>query len=437
MKKINIKIEGGRKLKGKINTNTSKNGAMGLLHAALLNKGKTTLHKIPKTEEVFRVLEIFESIGVLCKWIGEENDVLELTPPKKYNFKNIYAESAVKIRSFLMAIGPLVHHLDNFKIPQAGGCKMGERTISAHKSGLEKLGVKIKVKDDGYYISKDKLKPAEIVMYEASDTATENILICAAGIAGKTTIHFGQQNYMVMDVIYFLKSLGIKIEFLSDKIVVHGKKNINKNIKVYNSEDPVESMFFISAAVSTKSKDFVIRRCPINFLRLEILKMESMGIEFKISKTYLSYNKKTVLADISISKFKKLKALPDKIHALPYPGINIDNLPFFVPICLQAEGKSLIHDWMWEKRIEYFTLLKKTGAKIKLLDKHRIEIEGNKSLKPATINCPPALRPSAAILITLLGINGESRLNDIYNIKRGYADIVERLNSVGAKIEEI
>jgi UDP-N-acetylglucosamine 1-carboxyvinyltransferase len=190
---------------------------------------------------------------------------------------------------------------------------------------------------------------------------------------------------------------------------------------------------FISAAIMTKSK-ITVKRCPIEFLRLELLKLEKMGLKYKKSTPYLSHNKKTELVDIIIFP-SELKAVGDKIHALPYPGINTDNLPFFVPIATQAKGTTLIHDWMWENRAIYFTELNRLGADISLADPHRIFVQGVTALSASDIVCPPALRPSTMILIAMLGATGVSTLRNVYAIKRGYEDIVGRLNALGAKIE--
>lgn len=425
-------IHGGRKLSGSIVTNTSKNGAMGLLCASLLNKGTTTLHGIPRIEEVFRFIEIFKSIGVSVEW--KEDSTLVINTPKRFDMKSMNGASARKTRSIIMTIGSLVHRMRSFALPHAGGCKMGERTISAHRYGLEEFGIKIQTVSGSYNISRSKLKPAEIVMYEASDTATENCIIAAAGIAGTTTIRFAQQNYMVRDVCYFLQKLGVKIEGIgTSTLKITGVEDIDKDVTYTNSEDPIESMMFISAAIMTNSK-ITVKRCPIDFLRLELLKLEKMGLKYKKSAPYLSHNKQTELVDITVQP-SELTAVGDKIHALPYPGINTDNLPFFVPIATQAKGSTLIHDWMWENRAIYFTELNRLGADISLADPHRIFVHGNTTLSAADIVCPPALRPSTMILIAMLGAEGTSTLRNVYAIKRGYENIVERLNALGAKIE--
>ena len=151
-------------------------------------------------------------------------------------------------------------------------------------------------------------------------------------------------------------------------------------------------------------------------------------------KKYKSYNERTNLCDLQIFP-SKLKALEDKIHATPYPGINMDNLPFFVPIAIRAKGQTMIHDWVYENRAIYFTELNRLGANVTLADPHRVYIQGGTTLKPAQVVCPPALRPAMIILIGMLGANGTSILRNVYMINRGYEEIAERLNSIGADIK--
>ena len=183
---VDFQVTGGKKLSGEITTSFSKNGSVGLLCASLLNKGTTTLHGIARIEEVYRVIEILESIDVSVSWIGAHT--IKITPPTKFNLKNINIESAIKTRSIIMLIGPLAHLLPSFSIPHAAGCKLGKRTISAHTYALEELGIKIKTTNNSYDVTTKKTKSANIVMYESGDTACENVLMAAAKIKGVTKI---------------------------------------------------------------------------------------------------------------------------------------------------------------------------------------------------------------------------------------------------------
>lgn len=428
---LNVEIEGGHKLSGEVTTKTSKNGAMGLLAASLLNQGKTVLKNVPKIEEVFRMIEVFESLGVSTRWINHD---LEIKPPKKFKLNEIDREAAEKTRSIIMLIGPLVHYLNKFKLPQAGGCKLGSRTVKPHLYALEKLGVNIKTTESHYEVEVNKLKPAEIVLYEAGDTVTENTIIAAAGIPGKTVIKYASANYMGQEVCFFLEKLGVKIEGIgTTTITVHGKENINESVDYSVSEDPIESMFFLTAAILTNSS-ITIKRCPVDFLEIELLKLEKMGFKYKITKKYLAENGRTKLVDIKTFP-SKLIALEEKIESRPYPALNIDNLPFFAVIATQAKGTTFIHDWVYEKRAIHYKELDKLGAETLLADPHRIYITGPTKLKAAEVICPPALRPAAIILIGMLGASGRSVLRNIYSINRGYEDIIRRLNDLGAKIK--
>lgn len=433
-KSVDFRIEGGHKLHGSATTNTSKNGALALMCAALLNKAPTTIHGVPRIEEIHRMTEVFKSIGVQLDTI--ERNVLRITPPKNFRLSAIDTKAASSMRSVLMLIGAMVHRKDTFNVPHAGGCNMGERTIAAHRHALEQLGVRIKTHEHHYALSHKRLKPNEIVMYEASDTATINALIAAALIPGKTVIKYAPPNYQVQDVCFLLRQFGVRIDGVgTTTLTVYGVEEINKEITHYNSEDPIESMMFISAAAVTGS-ELCIKRCPIDFLEVELLKLSYMGLKYEKTPIYFAKNGKTKLVDITVYP-SELKASDLKIHPLPYPGLNIDNLPFFVPIATQAKGTTLIHDWAWEGRALYFTELNRLGADVKLADPHRVFVTGVTELKAAQVVCPPALRPAVVVLIAMLAAEGASLLRNVYSIERGYERIAERLSEIGARVEVV
>ncbi|HZT36184.1 MAG TPA: hypothetical protein VFA15_09710, partial [Nitrososphaera sp.] len=160
------------------------------------------------------------------------------------------------------------------------------------------------------------------------------------------------------------------------------------------------------------------------------------GFKYKVLKKYKAANGRTDLVDIKTAP-SKLTALEEKIDSRPYPGLNIDNLPFFAVIATQADGQTLIHDWVYEKRAIYYTELEKLGAQTLLADPHRIYITGPTPLKAAQVVCPPALRPATIILIGMLAAKGTSVLRNVYSINRGYEDLANRLNQLGAKIAVI
>ncbi len=428
--KKNFVVEGGHQLSGSIVTNRSKNGAVALLAASLLNKGTTRLNKVPHIEEVHRLIEVLRSIGVTAEW--DDHD-LTLTPPAEISLDTIDRVAAAKTRSILMFIGALIHHFPAFDIPQSGGCTLGLRSVRQHLWALERFGVSIETLTDHYHVTHDDLSPETVVLYEASDTATINALLAAARIPGTSTIKYASANYQVQEVCGFLQLLGVDIQGIgTTTLIVTGVPEISKDVTYTVAEDPTDAMFFIAAAVSTHSS-LLIERVPIEFLEVELNVLEKMGLHYTVRPVGLSENGITKLADLSIEP-SELVAFPEKIHARPYPALNIDNLPFFAVIATQAEGTTLIHDWSYEKRAIYYTELDRLGADTVLMDPHRIQITGPRHLRGAELVSPPALRPATILLIGMLAAQGTSILRNIYSINRGYEDIVTRLRSIGAQI---
>jgi len=182
---VSLRIEGGKELKGEITLKTSKNASVALLCASLLNKGTTRLKKVPRIEEVNRLVEVLQSIGVKVRWLAD-ND-LEIKPPAKLDIKAMNKEAARKTRSVIMFIGPLMHLFKDFDIPYAGGCELGRRTVQPHLYGLEEFGVDVITRTGQYEIKvKKKLPKRSVVLYESGDTTTENILHAASDTYGET-----------------------------------------------------------------------------------------------------------------------------------------------------------------------------------------------------------------------------------------------------------
>lgn len=433
---LNFRVEGGHQLKGEITINTSKNAAVGLLCAALLNRGTTTLRRMPRIEEVNRLIEVMVSLGVKVRWLNDQND-LEIKPPAKLQLNNIDADAGRKTRSVIMFMGPLMHLVQSFKLPYAGGCKLGERTVKPHLYALEDFGLKVDTQAGWYECTSLPRQPGQVVMYENGNTPTENAIMAAARTPGVTEIRRAASNYMVRDVCYFLQKLGVVIDGIgTHNLRVHGLKNINRDVEYWPSEDPIEAMTFLCAAITTNSA-ITLRRVPIDFLDLELLKLQKMGFSYTTSKTYKARNGLTNLVDITCKTYDKLVAPEDKLEAHDDPGMNMDNLPYFVPIVASAYGKTLVHDWTYENRAIYFTELNKLGADIALADVHRVYVTGPTHWRPAEVICPPALRPAVVILIAMLAAPGVSTLRNVYSINRGYEDLAARLKSLGARIEVI
>ncbi len=434
-----FRIRGGKELHGEITINTSKNAAVGLLCAALLNTGRTVLHKVARIEEVFRIIEVLESIGVKCHWQNRHRD-LEIISPHELKLDEMDVEAARRTRSIIMFLGPLLHRYPKFRIPYAGGCSLGVRTVEPHLQALKSFGLQVDAESNsGYYeisINQDTLRRYRdryIVLTERGDTVTENVLMAAALSPGQTTIVGASPNYMVQDVCFFLEKLGVKIQGIgTTTLTVIGRPKIDLDTEYNISEDPIEAMSFIAAGLVTKS-EITLTRVPIEFLEIELEVLKNMNAKFEKSPEYTSLNGRTRLIDLTIKK-SELIAPVDKIHPMPFPGLNIDNLPFFSVISAVAEGRTLIHDWVFENRAVYTTELSNLNVKVELLDAHRVYIEGPTNFRPAELVAPQALRPAVVVLIAMLAAPGQSILRNIYAINRGYQDFAARLRHLGADI---
>lgn len=430
---VNLQIIGGHELHGKISVKTSKNAAVGLLAASLLNEGTTRLKNVPRIEEINRLVEVLTSIGVHVRWM--DND-LEIKPPAELDLAAMNKEAARKTRSVIMFIGPMMHLRQKFQIPYAGGCELGRRTVLPHLYALEEFGVDVLTKSGHYNVTVDKHSPARtVVLYESGDTTTENVLMAAAKTPGITTIKMASANYAVQDMCLFLKKLGVRIDGIGTTTLrVEGVETIKRNVTYAPSEDPVEAMTFIAAAITTDSS-ITVQRAPLEFLELELLKLEKMGLRYDQSTPYKAENGYTDLVDITIHKHHgELVAPMEKLYGRPFPGLNIDNLPYFVPIAAVSRGRTLIHDWVYEDRALMYTEMKKIGVKVDLADPHRAFIEGPTRWRAADVVCPSGIRPAVMLLIGMLAAPGRSMLRNVYTINRGYEDLAMRLNSLGAQI---
>ena len=428
-----LEINGGKKLHGAIVNQSAKNSAEALLCASVMVKGPVILTGVPQIEGVKRILELLSSIGVKINQIGT---TVHLDASADLYLDKMDKNAVENTRTSLLLLGALAARKKQFKLYKSGGCHLGERTVRPHLYALQKFGVNIVSKECYYEVENSRpLRAARVVLYESGDTTTENAIMAAVLAAGATIIKMASANYMVQDLCYFLNSVGAKIEGVgTSTLTITGVKKLRAAKEYPIMPDPIVAMTFIAAAITTGSK-ITVKNCPLEFLELELYKLEIMGQKFLLKNKRLSKNKKFQIVDIDVIP-SALTALPDKIHGLPFPGLNIDNLPLFIPILTRARGRTMVHDWAYENRAAYSLDLIKLGAKITLLDPHRIWVEGPTDFVPADIVCPPALRPAVNLLIAMLAAKGKSVLHETNVIDRGYENLYDTLNKAGADIKE-
>ncbi|MCL2316789.1 MAG: helix-turn-helix domain-containing protein [Actinomycetia bacterium] len=433
---LNYRIGGGTQLSGEIQTRSSKNGAVALLCATLLNQGRTQLRGIARIAEVDRICEALASIGMSIAW-APDGTSLTIEHPGTLDLDALDEDAARKTRSILMFLGPLSHTATDFAIPYAGGCSLGARTIEPHLQALRHFGVSVAATEGLYHVHVDRtaVNTRSIVLTERGDTVTENTLLAAALAPGLTVIRNASPNYMVQDLCFFLQELGVVIEGIGTTTLrVTGLHEISADVSYTVSEDPIESMSLITAAIVTNSQ-VTITRCPVEFLEIELSILgESMGLSYDITPEYRGANGHTRLVDLTI-KPSELKAPRDKIHPMPFPGLNIDNLPFFAVIALCAAGSTIIHDWVYENRTIHLLPLAQLGAEVQLLDPHRLVVNGPTRWHGRDLVTPPALRPAVCLMLAMMAGDSDSILRDVYVITRGYEDLPQRLGALGASIE--
>ena len=418
-------INGGKELKGEVEVRGSKNAAGPVLAAVLLTQDECTIDNIPLIEDISNILEILESMGVKIERLNERTVKIKA---EKIEAEKIDFEKVSKTRISVLFFGALLARTQfhgfpkNFKLPPPGGDRIGLRPISVQLNALEKLGAKIEKKDDIYEVSCNGLFGKEIVLEEFSVTATEAVMLAAVLAEGKTVIKGAAAEPHVQDLGEMLLKMGAKIEGLgSHTITIEGVKKLH-GCSHSIIPDPLEAGTFIVIGAMAKGK-IKVTGVNLSHLDLFLAKLEEMGVEFERGKDY-----------VLVSHSPKLKAV--KVQALPYPGFPTDLLPIIIPLLISADGKSLVHDPLYENRFNYIQELKKMGAEIEMVDPHRTFVFGPKKLSGANIDSWD-IRAGACLVIAALSAEGKTVIENVFQIDRGYEKIEERLQKLGADIKRI
>jgi len=412
-------IKGKKPLKGEIEVRGSKNSCFPLLCASLLSEKTSVLDNIPLIEDVSRLIEVLRKLGAKINFSKRK---IEITP-KKLNPAQIDKNLVMLLRGSILLLGALLSRFKKIFLPYPGGCLIGKRPLTAHFEGFRQLGVKIKEKKYGFEASFEKIKSRKVVLPEFSVTATENLMIFLAKKEGKFLIETAAYEPQVQETAEVLNQMGAKVKFLPfHKIEIQGKKKLNPFFWKLKP-DPLEAGSFILMAATTKSK-LKIKNVPFEHLTLTLKTLEKFGVKFKKEKE-----------NLLVLPPRKLKS-PSKIQVMIYPGVPSDLQTLFGVLCTQSEGKTLIHDPLYENRLRYLEEIKKMGAKIKILNRHEAEIEGPSKLKGRVFKSFD-LRSGMAFIVASLVAEGESRIYDTYQVDRGYEKIEKRLQKLGAFIKRI
>jgi UDP-N-acetylglucosamine 1-carboxyvinyltransferase len=413
-------IEGGKKLRGEVEIGGYKNAAGGVLAASLLCDEDCIIDNLPLVSDILGLLEILKGMGSQIEWLGKRKIRInnQKIDPQKLNFEEIQ-----KTRVSVLLLGPLLAKFKSFKFAPPGGDRIGLRPISTHLQALKELGAEIFQDGPFYYFKAKKISGKEVVLKEFSVTATENLMMAASLAKGKTVIKLAATEPQVQDTGNFLKEMGAKIEGLGNhQIQIEGVKKL-KGASHKIVSDPLEAGTFIIASAISQGR-VKIKNVNLEHLVSFLDKIQEFGVKIK----------KDSQDSLIVFPARELRAT--KIQALPFPGFPTDLIPPLISLLTQAKGKSLIHDPLYENRLNFVQELRKMGADIEIVDPHRAFVFGKTKLRGSRIESWD-IRAGASLIIAGLAASGKTVIENVSQIDRGYEKIEERLQRLGANIRRI
>ncbi|MFC1651816.1 UDP-N-acetylglucosamine 1-carboxyvinyltransferase [Patescibacteria group bacterium] len=412
-------IEGGIPLKGKIKVAGAKNAALPIIAATILTKEKSVIDNIPRISDVEDLIEILKKIGVKIKWVDDYKIEVD---PSGLNSHQLDPDLVRKLRASILLMGPMLARLGKITMPHPGGCIIGRRPVGTHFMALEKLGADLTQDQEDYHATTKGLKGTEMFLDEPSVTATENAMMAAVLAEGKTLIKFAACEPHVEDLANFLNKMGAKIKGAGTRLVeIEGAKELH-GAKHRLIPDQLEVGTFAVAAAVTKG-EILIEDVGPKHLDSILLKMEEMGVNFELKDD-----------NLLVKGTDHFRSTTIKVNT--WPGFPSDLQAPFVVLATQAKGTTLVHDWLYEGRLNYIEELVKMGANIIVCDPHRAIVSGPTPLHGTKI-ISPDIRAGAALIVAALAAKGKSEIDNIQLVERGYEKLEERLKKLGAKIERI
>jgi len=431
-----FEIEGGHKLIGELFPQGAKNEALQILCATLLTPEEVIISNIPNIRDVNNLIELLKSLGVKVKELSKDTFSFQA---KNIDIKYLYSEDFKKkgatLRGSIMIIGPLLSRFGKGYIPKPGGDKIGRRRLDTHFIGFEKLGAKFNFdfNENFYQVEAKKLKGAYMLLDEASVTGTANIIMAAVLSEGITTIYNAACEPYIQQLCKMLNSMGAQISGIGSNLLTIKGVAYLTGCKHKVLPDMIEIGSFIGLAAMTHSEITIkdvsydnLGNIPNAFKRLGIQVIKDNDDIFIPAQS--NYQIETFI-DGSIM------TISDAI----WPGLTPDLLSIFLVVATQAKGSVLIHQKMFESRLFFVDKLIDMGAQIILCDPHRATVIGldNQFRLKGTTMSSPDIRAGVALLIAALSAEGKSIIHNVEQIDRGYENIDERLNKIGAKIKRI
>lgn len=431
-----FKVKGGKKLKGVLTPQGAKNEALQVLCAVLLTNEEVKMENIPNIRDVNILIELLVDLNVSVKKVNESTYIFKAENVNiEYLSSEAYKAKSSKIRGSIMIMGPLLARYGKGYIPRPGGDKIGRRRLDTHFIGFENLGAKFVYdsKEEYYKVTCTKLKGTYMLLDEASVTGTANIIMTAAMAEGETTIYNAACEPYLQQLCKMLNSMGAKISGIgSNLITIEGVKNL-KGCTHRILPDMIEIGSFIGLAAITKSE-----------ITIKNVAFDELGIIPNVfSKLGIKLERKNDDIYIPSQESYEIESFIDgsilTISDAPWPGFTPDLLSIILVVASQAKGSVLIHQKMFESRLFFVDKLIDMGAQIILCDPHRATVIGlNRKIPLKGIKMSsPDIRAGVSLLIAALSADGESIIDNVDQIDRGYSSIDSRLRSLGADIERI
>lgn len=414
-------ITGGLELSGEIAVVGAKNAALKALAASLILTGPTSLRNVPQIEDIQRLIDIIEDLGVKLERTEGEIKVLDPTILKTVLEPHLHQRTR---SSILLAVPTLLQHGEvEFAYP--GGCVIGKRPIDFFLNGFRQFGINIDERGDGFRLTTTKLVPTKIVFSRISVTGTEAMMMLASRVKGRSEIINAAMEPEVVALGEFLNRCGAKISGLgSAHLIIEGVDQLSGG-EFLTPPDRIEAGTFAILAAASNSELTVTNIIP-EHLEVFWQLFRQAGVEFELDQNSVK---------IRPSR-DHLKAIPKDIITHEYPGFPTDLQAPMAVLMTQAKGQSLIFETIYEGRLFYVDLLNSMGANIFMADPHRVMITGPTALQGAKLTSPD-IRAGIAMVIAGLIAQGETEIDNIYQIDRGYENIENRLKSIGAKIERV
>jgi UDP-N-acetylglucosamine 1-carboxyvinyltransferase len=420
-------VEGGVPLNGEVVPAGNKNEALPVLAASLLASSPVTLYNIPHIGDIHSMIKLLESLGARVE--SQEDGGLVVDPTGVGSEEPDQPLSA-KIRASFLLAGPLLARRGHLTLPNPGGDRIGRRRLDTHVLALEALGAEVQLAKSYRLTAPKGLKGAEIFLDEASVMATENTLMAAAAADGESVISNAACEPHVQGLCRMLSAMGAGVSGIGSNVIhVKGSPRLGGCTHRVMS-DHIEIGSFIGLAAVTGG-EISIREVQPDNLRMIRLAFRRLGVETVLDGTTLTVparQKMEIQCDLG-------GAIPE-IDDAPWPGFPADLLSIAVTVATQVEGTILLHEWMFESRMYFVDRLVAMGAGAILCDPHRAVVSGPTRLRGAEL-VSPDIRAGMALLIASLCAQGQSTINNVYQIERGYEGITERLKALGARIERL